>query len=216
MNTILVIGATGQVGQKVCQKLAYRGYKVRALVRDLDKAVELKHANVELFEADLEDDFSDAFDGIQKVVFTAGSGASTGSDKTVMVDLWAAYRAIDYADEEPSVEHFIMLSSFGAHDPEDMSGSIKPYIVAKHLADEYLMSSTVPHTILRPGPLTDEAPINGFSNERPNSMDLDEMKISRTDLAEALYFCVEQDCSKVKVIELFSGHASPYEAICLQ
>ncbi|MBM6551585.1 SDR family oxidoreductase [Marinomonas ostreistagni] len=216
MNTILVIGATGQVGQKVCQKLAYRGYQVRALVRDLDKATEIQHSNVELFQANLEDDFSDAFDGVQKVVFVAGSGADTGFDKTVMIDLWAARRAVDYAEEEPSVEHFVLLSSYGAHDPEDMDGKIKPYIIAKHLADEYLMDSTVPHTILRPGPLTDEPAQNGFSNERPDSLAFEDMQISRADVAEALYFCVEQDCSKVKVIELFSGHASPYEAICLQ
>lgn len=215
MNTILVIGATGQVGQKVCQKLAYRGYKVRALIRNTQKATELQHSNVELFEADLEDDFSDAFDGVQKVVFAAGSGADTDFDKTMMIDLWASRRAIDYAEEEPSVEHFILLSSYGAHDPEEIEGSIKPYIVAKHLADEYLMDSTVPHTILRPGPLTNDAPLNGFSNMRPDSMNFDDMKISRADVAEALYFCVEQDCSKVKVIELFNGSDSPYEAICV-
>ena len=133
-----------------------------------------------------------------------------------MIDLWAARRAIDYADEEPSVEHFILLSSFGAHDPEDMDGDLKPYIIAKHLADEYLMDSTVSHTILRPGPLTNDAAYNGFSSQRPDNMSLEEMKISRSDVAEALYFCVEQDCSKVKVVELFSGNDSPYEAICGQ
>lgn len=215
MTTVLVIGATGQVGQKVCQKLAYRGHKVRALVRNTAKATEISHPNVEIYESDLEQDFSDAFDGVSKVVFAAGSGANTGFDKTLMIDLWAANRAVDYAEEEPSVEHFIMLSSFGAHDPEDIEGDIKPYIVAKHLADEYLMDSTVPHTILRPGPLTNNGPTDGFSNERPADLDMEAMKISRSDVAEAIYFCVEQDCSKVKVIELFSGSGSPYEAICL-
>ena len=51
--TILVAGATGGVGKRVVQKLLDRGDRVRALVRDLDRAKEILPEQVELYEADI-------------------------------------------------------------------------------------------------------------------------------------------------------------------
>ena len=51
--TILVAGATGGVGKRVVQKLLERGDRVRALVRDLDRAKEILPESVELYEADI-------------------------------------------------------------------------------------------------------------------------------------------------------------------
>ena len=51
--TILVAGATGGVGKRVVQKLLDRGDRVRALVRDLDRAKALFGDRIELYEADI-------------------------------------------------------------------------------------------------------------------------------------------------------------------
>ena len=51
--TILVAGATGGVGKRVVQKLLERGDRVRALVRDLERAKEILPESVELYEADI-------------------------------------------------------------------------------------------------------------------------------------------------------------------
>ena len=206
MSIILVIGASGQIGQKVCHSLLQKGYTVRALVRDTHRTEELRHPALQVFQIDLEEDFSQAFEGVKKVVFVAGSGGHTGCDKTLLVDLWAAKRAMDFAEEEPSVEHFIQLSSYGADDPEEIQSSLKPYIVAKHITDEYLTITSLPYTILRPCKLTNHEPTGGFSNQRPESVE--EATISRADVAEAICYCVENDSTKVKVVELFQGNAS--------
>ncbi|CUB04854.1 SDR family oxidoreductase [Marinomonas fungiae] len=203
MSTILVIGATGQVGQKVCHTLLNRGHKVRALVRDTQRASELSHPNLEVYQVNLEDDFSDAFHNVNTVVFAAGSGSSTGCDKTLLVDLWAAKRAIDYAEEEPSVEHFIQLSSFGADDPDEINQSLKPYMVAKHITDEYLTITSLPYTILRPGKLTNDLPTGGYTTQRPDT--IEQMNISRADVADAICYCIDNDDSKIKIVELFRG-----------
>jgi len=50
---ILVTGATGKVGSRLSKRLAKRGAQVRALVRDLSKAAELRDAGVELAKGDL-------------------------------------------------------------------------------------------------------------------------------------------------------------------
>ena len=204
MKTILVIGATGQIGQRVCHTLIERGHSVRAIVRDSQRASELEHLNLEIYKADLEDDFCDAYEGVQKVIFVAGSGSDTGFDKILLVDLWAAKRAIDYAEEEPSVEHFIQLSSFGADDPDEINSSIKPYLIAKHITDEYLTKASLPYTVLRPGKLTNTPATGGFTCDRPSIGE--DTSISRADVANAICYCVEHDSTKIKVVELFSGH----------
>ncbi|BAY36281.1 hypothetical protein NIES2111_06050 [Nostoc sp. NIES-2111] len=53
MGVILVAGATGGVGKRVVQKLRERGEKVRALVRDIDKARSILGNDIDLVVADI-------------------------------------------------------------------------------------------------------------------------------------------------------------------
>ncbi|MEC4818826.1 MAG: CIA30 family protein [Scytonema sp. PMC 1069.18] len=53
VGVILVAGATGGVGKRVVRRLLERGYKVRSLVRDIDKARSLLGNDTELVVADI-------------------------------------------------------------------------------------------------------------------------------------------------------------------
>ncbi len=53
MGAILVAGATGGLGKRVVQRLVNRGYRVRCLVRDLDKARSILGDDVDLAIADI-------------------------------------------------------------------------------------------------------------------------------------------------------------------
>ena len=202
MSKTLIIGASGQVGQLITKTLVETEEDVRALVRDKSKLDDLKDSDLEIVEADLEGDFSQAFDGIDNVIFAAGSGGSTGADKTLLIDLWAAKKAVDYA-KEANVKQFIMVSSIGADDPEAIESDIKPYLVAKHMADQYLMASGVPFTIVRPGPLTNEKGQGKITIKRPNSRE--EMAIPRADVAKSVLFILSKDDLNGKIFELFGG-----------
>lgn len=202
MNKTLIIGASGQIGQLVTKTLAETGEPVRALVRNKSKLDHIKGGELEIMEVDLEGDFSQAFDGIDNVIFVAGSGGSTGADKTLLIDLWAAKKAVDYA-KEANVKQFIMVSSIGADDPEAIESDIKPYLVAKHMADQYLMASGVPFTIVRPGPLTNEKGQGKITIKRPNSRE--EMAIPRADVAKSVLFILSKDDLNGKIFELFGG-----------
>jgi NAD(P)H-dependent flavin oxidoreductase YrpB (nitropropane dioxygenase family) len=46
--------------------------------------------------ADLEGDFENAYQGIDAVIFAAGSGGHTGADKTILIDLWGAIKAMTH------------------------------------------------------------------------------------------------------------------------
>lgn len=200
MKKVLVIGATGQIGQMVVERLASNDIAVRAMVRDIHKAK--FPSNVEVVEADIEGDFSAVFNGCSHVIFTAGSGASTGFDKTLLVDLWGARKAIDFA-LDVRIDQFIMVSSRGADDPDKGPGRIKPYLVAKHFADEYLKASGLPYTILQPGRLLDADGTGYVRTDRPDAPEA--QIISRDDTANAVVHCLGNDSTENKVYELFIG-----------
>lgn len=153
-TTILVLGASGQIGRLLIPKLIADGYSVVAGIRDNAKAAELERAGAEIRIADLEGELGALFEGIDIVIFTAGSGSATGKDKTLTVDLWGAVQAIR-ASENSQVQRFIMVSALKAEDPNRGSEALKPYLVAKHAADEILKQSSLAYSILRPGRLTD-------------------------------------------------------------
>ena len=68
-NTILVTGATGNVGSQVVQQLIAAGITPRVAVRSLKKADTLKQAGAEPVEMDLDkpETVQPAFEGIDKV-----------------------------------------------------------------------------------------------------------------------------------------------------
>lgn len=202
MNKILVIGASGQVGKLVIQQLRDRGTGVRAMVRDTSRLSEINMDGIEVVEANLEGDFADVFDGCRTVIFSAGSGANTGPDKTLLVDLWGARNAMEHALEN-GVEHFIMVSSRNAGDPDHGPAAIKPYLIAKYFADEYLIESGLTFTILRPGRLLNQPATGLLTTKRPQ--DPAQQVITRADTAAAIVHAIgNEDCLN-DVFELYQG-----------
>ena len=210
MKSVLVIGASGQIGKMITQKLLDKDYRVRAMVRDANKLGGMNHPNLDIFEKDLESDFFQAFQGMDSVIFTAGSGGSTGPDKTLLIDLWAARNSVEYA-VRAKLKHFIMVSAVGAGDPDEIDSDIKPYLVAKHMADEHLINAGIRHTVLRPGSLTDEAATGKVTAKRPDSRDA--MKITREDVADMVVLTTAKEDDTNRVFELFEGNQSPEELL---
>jgi len=160
---------------------------------------------------DLEGEFAPALEGADAVVFTAGAGGSTGWDKTILVDLWGAERAIR-ACEAQGIDRFVMISSRGADDPERRQGPIKPYIVAKHVADRTLQHSSLDETILRPTRLTDEEGtdhVAAYFEEDPEMGD----PIPRADVAQAVVECLGNDATIGHAITLYGGETPTGEAL---
>lgn len=202
MAKVLVIGASGQIGKQATGKLLELGHHVIAPVRSPEKLSDIDNANLSVIEQDLEKDFSSHFEGVDVVVFTAGSGGNTGADKTIMIDLWAAQKAVDYA-KDAKVPKFIMVSSIGAGDPDSIQGEMRPYLVAKHVADEYLISSGVNHIILRPGTLLNEPGTHLVRTDMPDNQD--EAVIPREDVATAIVESVSRTSDENLITYLFKG-----------
>lgn len=151
--SILVAGATGKTGRILVQNLLDQGHATTALVRDgSDTSALPKDAKIR--KADLTDLQGGVCDGMDVVIFAAGSGGSTGPEMTDKVDRDGAKRLIDLA-RGAGVKRFVMLSSVGA-DQAEPEGTLAHYLKAKHEADEHLKASGLTYAILRPVALTDE------------------------------------------------------------
>ena len=112
---VLVVGATGSVGGAVCQKLAARGEKVRALARltsSHEKVAALRSLGVEIVIGDLTDPTSiaAACQGVDAVISTASSTLSRQpGDSIESVDA-AGQLALVNASKEAGVERFVFVS----------------------------------------------------------------------------------------------------------
>ncbi len=210
MKKTLVIGASGQIGKMLVEKLLKEENPVVALVRNEQKGQELEKLGAEIVVGDLENDFEHAFKDCDKVVFSAGSGGNTGYDKTLLIDLWAAKKAVDYSLKE-GIQHFVMVSGLGAEDPNEFESELKPYLVAKYFADYYLIESGLEYTILRPGSLTNENGTGLVRTTRAESFK--DLIIPREDVAETITYCLNNNNTKGKIYELFSGKESIRESL---
>lgn len=202
MANVLVIGASGQIGKQAAVKLLDAGHKVLAPVRSPQKLSDIQSSNLTVVEQDLEKDFSAHFEGVDVAVFTAGSGGNTGADKTLMIDLWAARNAVNYA-KAAGTPKFVMVSSIGAGDPDSVESAIKPYLVAKHMADEHLINSGLHYIILRPGTLLNEPGNHLVRTDMPSNKD--DAVIPREDVATAIVESVAKEGTENVITHLFKG-----------
>ncbi|TPN84468.1 SDR family oxidoreductase [Aquimarina algicola] len=197
MENVLIAGANGGVGKRIVDLLEIsEHYKPVAMIRRKDQKKQFESRNIATVVADLEKDISGITEGIDKVIFAAGSGGK----KVVTVDQEGAKKLIDLA-AKTQIKKFVMLSSMGADSPEDVD-KLKEYLRAKHNADEYLKRSNLNFTIVRPGSLTDK-PGTGkiiLDSKLENSGE-----ISRDDVAETLVKSLQDENAHNSIFEILEG-----------
>ena len=208
--TIAVIGANGGIGRRLLSRLERAGHDAIGVVRSEDQFDAVQDRGAEPRLGDLEGEFAPALDGADAVVFTAGAGGSTGWDKTLMVDLWGARRTIA-ACEERGIRRYVMISSRGTADPSSGYEPLRPYLVAKRCADDYVKRSSLDATILRPTSLTDEDGTGRIAAAfEPAGGGPD---IPRADVARVVVACLANDATVGHTIELYGGETPVEEAV---
>lgn len=214
---VLVVGANGKIGKQLVDLLnKSEKHSARAFVRKEGQAKELESNGIETHLGDLEGSVSDleeAVKGTDAVVFTAGSGGSTGADKTLLIDLDGAVKVIDAA-KNVGVDRFLMVSAFGADQREKWNEEIKSYYVAKYYADKELMQSGLNYTIVRPGGLTDDASKGKVVvSDNMQLADSDDWTIPREDVAKVVFESLDNEKTYYKAFDLVSGEQSIEEAL---
>ncbi|WP_103019005.1 SDR family oxidoreductase [Salinibacter altiplanensis] len=208
---VAVIGANGGIGRRLLPRLDQAGHDPIGVVRSDEQFDAIRERGGEPRLGDLEEEVAPALEEADAVVFTAGAGGSTGWDKTILVDLWGAERAVT-ACAECGIDRFVMVSSRGAGDPESRQGPIKPYIVAKHVADRSLQRSPLEETILRPTRLTDEEGTGRVAAHFGTDPETGP-PIPRDDVAQAVVACLENKDTVGHAVTLYGGDTPIEEAM---
>lgn len=208
MSNIFIIGANGKVGKNLIDVLNEKNeHEVTVGLRKEEQFSYFEEQGAKAVYLNLEDNveaIAQAISDADVVVFSAGSGGSTGADKTLAIDLDGAVKAAQAA-EEKSVKQFIMVSTVQADMPESWSEDMKPYFIAKHYADRLIIESGLNFTILRPGNLSDE---KGTGKVTTDEETYKTATISREDVARVIYKAIGNEGAYNKVIPLLEGNDS--------
>lgn len=163
---VLITGATGFTGGHLCRALVARGYAVRALVRDEQRAADLAALGVELVAGDLRDRtvLQRAAQGVDTVYHIA---ALFRQEKVAPQEMWAinadGTRNLLDAAIDAGVGRFVHCSTIGVHGAikgppateESPYGPGDDYQASKtageKIARQYMAEARLPITIFRPG-----------------------------------------------------------------
>ncbi|MEQ9618998.1 MAG: SDR family oxidoreductase [Deltaproteobacteria bacterium] len=134
---ILLTGATGTTGRRVARRLSKWGYKFSALVRDPEKAQNLKSSKIELIKGNLDkpDSLKRAMDGIEHAFLL-----SPNTENQVRLE-----KNFIEAARESGVRYIVKYSAIGA-DPNSHCDLLRWH----GESEEYLEHSGLRYSIVRP------------------------------------------------------------------
>lgn len=146
---VLITGATGKVGNRLAKRLSRDGTSVRALVRSLDRASDLRAHNVELVSGDLLDAASlvAAVRGVDAIVHCAAFFRGATDEQANAVNDTGT-RQLAHAAREASVRRFVFTSTGLVYGPtggrlvdEDQPcAPTHAYPVSKLAAERFLLA----------------------------------------------------------------------------
>ena len=186
-----------------------RGDEPRPLIRDPGQAAEVDgEAVVVDLEAADEAEVARAIEGADAVVFTAGAGPGSGSERKLTMDYGGAVKLIAAA-EANGISRYVMVSAQNADPDAEGDDTFAVYLRAKGKADEDLRMSGLDHTIVRPTGLTDE-PGTGTVEIAEQ---VQRGQISRDDVASVLLAVLHEPATVGKTFELGPGDVPIEEAV---
>ena len=201
---VLLIGASGRTGRSVAQKLHAAAMPFRALIRDAAKADEFHRLGADTAIADLASDFSHAFEGIDAVVYAAGSAETEGAEQERLIDRDAVIHAANYAMQR-GVDRFFVISALLAFDPERAPDALRHYAEMKQESDNYVIASALKYVVLRPGQLSVEPGVGTI--QIVSGVASSHTAVAREDVAEVVIEALKAGLSR-KVIG-FAGGKDP-------
>ncbi|WP_432355962.1 SDR family oxidoreductase [Sporosarcina sp. A2] len=214
MVKVLVVGANGQIGKTLVSLIQKSdSLEAKAMIRKQEQASYFEDLGAETVLVDLEDDtkkIAEAAEGMDAIVFAAGSGPKTGPDKTILIDLDGAVKTIEAA-KQANVKRFVLISSYDTtrEEIQRASSDFAPYVAAKHYADEWLRGTDLDYTIVHPGALTNDKATGKIEAAKK----VEAKEVPRDDIAHVLLACLENTSTIGKEFQVIAGDTSVKEAI---
>lgn len=211
---VFVIGANGKVARHFADLVKEdSAIEEIAMIRKAEQADFFKERGIETVLLDLVkntvDELAEAMKDADAVLFSAGAGGS-GFDKTVLIDLDGAIKAMTAA-EQAGIKRFVMVSTFRTgREAMSQEQDLQVYTIAKNYADEWLKNRTeLDWTIVHPGILVDTP---GTSQIKVG-MGQDINEIPRQDVAQTLISVLHNDNTIKQEFEVLAGNAAVEETV---
>lgn len=196
-----VAGATGQTGRRIVSQLVGRGIAVKALVRDRTKAQSLLPPEVELVVGDVLEASSLQAAIADCTVVLCATGAAPGFNPfaPLQVDYLGTKNLVDVA-KASAIEYFVLVSSLCTSKLLHPLNLFFLVLVWKKQAEEYLRSSGLTYTIVRPGGLKNEDNDHGVVMSGADT--LFEGSIPRTKVAQVCIEALFVPAAQNKIVEI--------------
>lgn len=161
-SIVVVAGATGRTGRLVVEELINRGFQVRAVVRSASSASWLQQERVQVIEGDLTSTASleKIMEGAQFVISAIGSKKPFSKRENNKVDNMGNHN-LAKAARAKGLQHLVVISSIGVGDSRNAMGFLSrlllgPILNMKEKSEEFIRTSGLSYTIIRPGGLRDK------------------------------------------------------------
>lgn len=207
---VAIAGGHGQIALRLTRLLSERGDQVRSLIRNPDHADDVREAGGDPVVCDLEeaDDalVANAVRGADAVVFAAGAGPGSGSQRKGTMDLGGAVKLIAAAKAN-GIRRYVMVSSINADPDHPGDDTFSVYLRAKGEADAELAASGLDYTIVRPGRLTNDPGTGRVA------LDAGSGEVTRDDVAAVLAAAIHEPDTIGRTFELIGGDTPIDEAL---
>jgi uncharacterized protein YbjT (DUF2867 family) len=152
-----VAGATGETGRRIVRELVNRQIPVRAMVRDIARAQAILPATAELIVGDVLDLGSIMTAIGDSTVIICATGAKPSLDPTgpYQVDYQGTKNLVDAARSK-DIKQFVFVSSLCVSNFFHPLNLFWLILWWKQQAEQYLKTSGINYTIVRPGGLKNE------------------------------------------------------------
>ncbi|MED6193313.1 Protein TIC 62, chloroplastic [Stylosanthes scabra] len=235
-SLVFVAGATGKVGSRTVRELIKLGFKVRAGVRSVERAAPLIKSveqmklddgtsggsqaveKLEIVECDLEkpDQIGPALGNASTVICSIGASEKEVFDITgpCRIDYRATKSLIDAATAA-KVNHFILVTSLGTNKfgfPAAILNLFWGVLIWKRKAEEALIASGLPYTIVRPGGM--ERPTDSYKETHNLTLSTEDTlfggQVSNLQVAELMAVMAKNpDLSYCKIVEVVAETTEP-------
>jgi nucleoside-diphosphate-sugar epimerase len=208
---VAIAGGHGKIGSRLARLLHERGDEPAPLIRDPAQAEELRQFGEPVvvdLEAAGESEVARAIEGADAVVFTAGAGPGSGSERKWTMDYGGAVKLIAAA-KAGGISRYVIVSSQGADPGAEGEGTFAVYLRAKGKADEELRQSGLDYTVVRPTGLTDD-PGAGTVEVADQ---VERGQVSRDDVAGVLVAVLDEPATIGKSFAVGPGNVPIEQAV---
>jgi uncharacterized protein YbjT (DUF2867 family) len=211
---VFVAGATGETGRRIVAELVKREIPVRALVRNLVLAQQIfspdLQKNIELVVGDVLHKDSLAIADCDVIICATGAKPSFNVASPYLVDYIGTKNLVNLAKSQ-SVKQFVFVSSLCVSKFLHPLNLFWLVLFWKKQAENYLKSSGVSYTIVRPGGLKNQDEAGGIILRGADS--LFEGSIPRAKVAKVCVDALFCDRSLNKILEIVATPTTPEQTL---